>query len=39
MNPNDRILGSKITFSLKTLLCGKEEVLAKPISIDWSAIP
>jgi len=39
MNPNDRILGSKITFSLKTLLCGKEEVLAKPISIDWSTIP
>ncbi len=39
MNSNDRILGSKITFSLKTLLCGKVEVLAKPISIDWSAIP
>lgn len=39
MNPNDRILGSKITFSLKTLLCGKEEVLSKPISMDWSTIP
>lgn len=39
MNPNDRILGSKITFSLTTLLCGKEEALAKPISIDWATIP
>ena len=39
MNPNERILGSKITFSLKTLLCGKEEVLAKPFSMDWSTIP
>jgi len=39
MKPNDRILGSKITFSLKTLICGKEEVLAKPISMDWLTIP
>ena len=39
MNPNDRILGSKITFSLTTLLCGKKEELAKPILIDWSTIP
>ena len=39
MNPNDRILGSKITFSLKTLLCGKKETLDKPITIDWKSIP
>ena len=39
MNPNNRILGSKITFSLKTLLCGKKETLDKPITIDWKSIP
>ena len=39
MNPNERIQGSKITFSLKTLLCGKKETLDKPITIDWKSIP
>ena len=39
MNPQDQITGQKITFSVTTLLCGKEEVLNKPIQIDWSTIP
>ncbi len=39
MNPKNWILGSKITFSLKTLLSGKKETLDKPITIDWKSIP
>ena len=39
MNPSERIRGSKITFSIQTLLCGEVETLNLPISMDWSTIP
>ena len=39
MNPNDLIVGKKLTISFQTLLSGKIERLAYPIPIDWSKIP
>ena len=39
MNPNDLIVGKKLTISFQTLLSGKIERLAYPIPIDWSTIP
>ena len=39
MHPSDLIVGKKLTISFQTLLSGKIERLAYPISIDWSTIP
>ncbi len=39
MHPSDLIVGKKLTISFDTLLSGKIERLAYPISIDWSTIP
>ncbi len=39
MDEKNIIQGSKLTFTLRTLLCGKETVLDKPISMDWDTIP
>ncbi|MEA4913211.1 MAG: hypothetical protein VB061_01390 [Christensenella sp.] len=38
MHPSDLIVGKKLTISFDTLLSGKIERLAYPISIDWSTI-
>ena len=39
MHQSDLIVGKKLTISFQTLLSGKIERLAYPISIDWSTIP
>ena len=39
MNLGDLIVGKKLTISFQTLLSGKIERLAYPISIDWSTVP
>lgn len=39
MNSKDLITGEKITFTLQTLLSGKEEALGVPVQVDWSMIP
>ena len=39
MHSSDLIVGKKLTISFQTLLSGKIERLAYPISIDWSTIP